>query len=137
MRQRAGLNITQAKTWSRTPAACRPEPNQAKAGNIIHVMTSASAEWGKQKMKTINIGDLYRSAGAFTGYGDLGRGWRFEMNAKVHNKNYRQPTIRQNKDRRTTNTRLQDVEIWFEEQVFTRTEVDREGTIKIERGQER
>ena len=46
-------------------------------------------------MKTINIGDLYRSAGAFTGYGDLGRGWRFEMNAKVHNKNYRQPTIRQ------------------------------------------
>ena len=88
-------------------------------------------------MKTINIGDLYRSAGAFTGYGDLGRGWRFEMNAKVHNKNYRQPTIRQNKDRRTTNTRLQDVEIWFEEQVFTRTEANSEGTIKIDRGQER
>ena len=84
-------------------------------------------------MKTINIGDLYRSAGAFTGYGDLGRGWRFEMNAKVHNKNYRQPTIRQKNDEYA----VADVEIWFEEQVFTRTEVDREGTIKIEQGQER
>ena len=49
-------------------------------------------------MKTINIGDLYRSAGAFTGYGDLGRGWWFGMNAKGHNKNYRQPTIRQKND---------------------------------------
>ena len=130
-----GLAWTSRKTWSRTSAACRPEPNQANAGNIIHihVMTSASAEWGKQKMKTINIGDLYRSAGAFTGYGDLGRGWRFEMNAKVHNKNYRQPTIRQKNDEYA----VADAEIWFEEQVFTRTEVDREGTIKIERGQER
>ena len=30
-----------------------------------------------------------------------------------------------------------DTAILFEEQVFTRTEADREGTMKIERGQER
>ena len=37
--------------------------------------------------KTINIEDQYRSAGAFTGYGDLGRVWRFGMNAKVNAQN--------------------------------------------------
>ena len=36
--------------------------------------------------KTIDIKDQYRSAGAFTGSGDLGRVWRFGMNAKVRSR---------------------------------------------------
>ena len=61
------------------------------------------------------------------------RGWRFGMNAKVNAQKELSPA---DDETRTTNTRLQDTAILFEEQVFTRTEADREGTIKIERGQE-
>ena len=54
----------------------------------------------------------------------------------MHKKNYRQPTI-MHVDKNDEYARLQDTAILFEEQVFTRTEADREGTIKIEQGQER
>ena len=54
------------------------------------------------------------------------------MNAKVNAEKELSPT--DDKTRTTANTWLQDTAILFEEQVFTRTEADREGTIKIERG---
>ena len=52
------------------------------------------------------------------------------MNAKVNAEKELSPA--DDLTRTTANTWLQDTAILFEEQVFTRTEADREGIIKIE-----
>ena len=61
------------------------------------------------------------------------------MNAKVNAQNELSPADDYTEEQRIRGCRIRFIisEILFEEQVFTRTEVDREGTIKIERGQER